>query len=162
MYGNLIYVKGTNLRKSQSRGIRRKALQKIAELSATSPSKNDTHADLDRLYRLVPEHIINNNNGYNGEEQHAPPMVSLSRRRKARHNVLGNPANHNPHFRISDNLKSFFHFAKPLLLSKTTKELRNSPPSWHHILLRHIIRPSSHPLSSARSSHLQSRHSVTI
>lgn len=38
----------------RARGIRRKALQKIAALSVTSPGKSQGNPDLERLYNIFP------------------------------------------------------------------------------------------------------------
>jgi hypothetical protein len=53
---------------SRTRGIRRKALQKIAALSATSSTKSGGNIGLERLYKLSPPHE-NYNGAANGHDR---------------------------------------------------------------------------------------------
>lgn len=55
---------------SRTRGIRRRALQKIAALSATSSTKSGGNNGLERLYKLSPppENYNGVSNGYDGRE----------------------------------------------------------------------------------------------
>lgn len=83
MYNEVILCRETNMDYSQSRGLRRKALEKLALLSATSPDKSRQNGDLDRLYKLAPEHQEKNINLQNGVSDGKTllggvPMVSLS------------------------------------------------------------------------------------
>lgn len=58
----------------RARGIRRKALQKIAALSVTSPRKSESNQDLERLYNIFPSRPSSKAgvNGHADEDNNAP------------------------------------------------------------------------------------------
>lgn len=58
----------------RARGIRRKALQKIAALSVTSPGKSQGNPDLERLYNIFPSRSTSKAgvNGHADEDNNIP------------------------------------------------------------------------------------------